>query len=147
MRQEEDATQAIDPQLQGWGACTTLAILHELAVYIRVSTIHHDEWLHIVGRDLGIDNATRWNSWYKIIDVALQKKAEIMVFLSNHHSELPTSLANHDWDILRETHTFLQPFWEATLDGERANSTLDHSLDTMDSLLLWFEKQTVCETL
>lgn len=41
----------------GWGCSGPLMKLHELAVHIRVSTIHHDQWLAIVGRDIGIDNA------------------------------------------------------------------------------------------
>ena len=57
----------------GWGASTTLTKLHDLAVYIRVSTIHHDQWISIVGRGLGIDNATRWNSWFNVINIAVLK--------------------------------------------------------------------------
>jgi hypothetical protein len=71
------------------------------------------------------------------------KQAEIMVFLSEHRAELPNLLTDEDWDILKETHIFLQPFWQATLGGEKGNSSLDHSLATIDQLLLWFEKQKV----
>lgn len=146
-RQDSEITPAIQAIFSGWGATSTLTKLHELAVYIRVSTNHHDEWFQIVGRDLGIDNATRWNSWYDIIDVAINKKAKIMLFMSEYHSELPSTLTDQDWDILRETHTFLQPFWEATLGGQREDSGLAFSLSTMDELLLWFEEQKVCSTL
>jgi hypothetical protein len=140
-RQDDDESQDF---FAGWGASTTLAKLHALAVYIRVSTIHHDEWIQIIGRDIGIDNATRWNSWYCVIDIALKKKTEVLAFLSKYHSELPSAFTDEDWDILWQTHTFLKPFWQATLGGERSNSGLAFSLSTMDELLLWMEKQKVC---
>jgi hypothetical protein len=66
-----------------------------------------------------------------------------MIFQSQYRAELPYLLTDEDWDILMETYTFLKPFWQATLGGEKANSSLAHALATMDKLLLWFEKQKV----
>ena len=67
-----------------------------------------------------------------------------MAFLSDYRSNLPNTLTDKDWDILKETHRFLQPFWEATLHGQKETVSLDQTLATMDALLLWFEQQKVC---
>ena len=128
----------------GWGGISPLVKLHDLAVFIRSSTIHHDRWIAIAGRSFGIDNVTRWNSWYSILDVAINKRPEIMAFLADYRGDLPDTLTNEDWDFLKNTHTFLQPFWQATLRGEKDSATLDHALSTMDLLLHWFEKSKVC---
>lgn len=127
----------------GWGGISPLVKLHALAVFIRTSTIHHDRWIAIAGRSFGIDNATRWNSWYSILDIAIKKRPEIMAFLADYRGDLPNTLNDEDWDFLKNTHTFLQPFWQATLRGEKDSATLDHALSTMDLLLHWFEKSKV----
>jgi len=128
----------------GWGGISPLVKLHALAAFIRSSTIHHDRWIAIAGRSFGIDNATRWNSWYNILDIAIKKRPEIMAFLADYRGDLPDSLTNDDGDFLKNTLAFLQPFWRGTLRGEKDTATLDHALSTMDLLLHWFEKSKVC---
>ena len=67
-----------------------------------------------------------------------------MAFLADYRRDLPDTLTNEDWDFLKNTHTFLQPFQQATLRGEKDSTTLDHALSMMDLLLHWFEKSKVC---
>lgn len=63
----------------------TLGKLHNIAVFIRSSTVHSDAWGRLPGRVLGIDNATRWNPWYMLLRTALEKKDKLMVFQQDHH--------------------------------------------------------------
>ncbi|KID81807.1 Ribonuclease H-like protein [Metarhizium guizhouense ARSEF 977] len=124
----------------GWRSMGPLGKLHNIAVFIRNSTVHSDAWQRLAGRALGIDNATRWNSWYMLLRTALEKKDKLMVFQQEHHKALGDDcLTEDDWDVLRLTADFLQPFWQATLAEQKSWSSLDQLLYHMDILLKHFE--------
>jgi hypothetical protein len=57
----------------GWHSISALGNLHIIAVFIRSSTLLIDEWESLAGKALGIDNITRWNSWYNLIKIAVEK--------------------------------------------------------------------------
>jgi hypothetical protein len=63
-----------DERFAGWQGIPALAKLHALAVYIRSSALHNDQWYDAIGKQLGIDNITRWSSWHRVITIALKKK-------------------------------------------------------------------------
>lgn len=132
-------------EFSGWEGIDALRKLHHLAVWLRSSALHSDSWREAVGRSLGIDNATRWSSWHKVINVALQKKAQIVQFMVDHDMEIGSAniLTGADWDILSKTQTFLQPFTEATLMTEGDKASLCSTLRLMDGLLSHFEKAKV----
>lgn len=140
----ERTTQQVE--FSGWEGINALRKLHHLAVWLQSSPIHSDNWRDAVGRSsLGIDNATRWSSWYKVISVALDKKAQVVQFMVDHHKDIGCAnlLTGADWDILSKTHTFLQPFTEATLITEGDKASLCSTLRLMDGLLSHFEKAKV----
>lgn len=121
-----------------------LGKLHNIAVFIRSSTVHSDAWQRLAGRALGIDNVTRWNSWYMLLRTALEKKDKLMVFQQERHKALgDDSLTQDDWDVLKLTADFLQPFWQATLAQQKSWSSLDQLLYHMDILLKHFEDAKV----
>ncbi|KAG6999884.1 hypothetical protein FOFC_03350 [Fusarium oxysporum] len=147
-RQQRPPTRGRTIQLlefSGWEGINALQKLHHLAVWIESSPIHSDNWREAVGRSLGIDNATRWSSWYKVISVALDKKAQIVQFMVDHDKDIGCAhlLSGADWDILSKTHTFLQPFTEATLVTEGDKASLCSTLRLMDGLLSHFEKAKI----
>ena len=45
-------------------------------------------WDEAIGLRLGVDNATRWSSWYQVIDKVLKKKTLIKEFMTDHEAEL-----------------------------------------------------------
>lgn len=98
-----------------------------------------------MGRSLGVNNATRWSLWYKVISVALDKKAQVVQFMVDHNKDIGCTnlLTGANWDILSKTHTFLQPFTEATLITEGDKASLCSTLRLMDGLLSHFEKAKV----
>jgi len=134
----------IDEDYTGWQGIPTLQKLHNLAVWLRSSSLHSDSWRDAVGLSLGIDNATRWSSWYKVIDNAIRKKVQINQFLLEHDRELEdTVLSGSDWDLLAKTHAFLEPFASATLYAEGKCSSVSQSLFLMDALLFHYESAKV----
>ncbi|KAM5529104.1 hypothetical protein FOXYSP1_16948 [Fusarium oxysporum f. sp. phaseoli] len=134
----------IDEVYTGWQGIPALQKLHNLAVWLRSSSLHSDSWRDAVGLSLGIDNATRWSSWYKVIDNAIRKKVQINQFLFEHDRELEdTVLSGSDWDLLAKTHAFLEPFASATLYAEGKCSSVSQSLFLMDALLFHYESAKV----
>ena len=116
----------------GWQGISTLQKLHNLATWLRSSSIYSDQWRETVGISLGIDNTTRWSSWYHVIDNAMKRKNQIIQFMHEHDQELHGNLLNSsDWDLLGKTHTFLEPFSAATLYGE-GDMFFDQPISTFD---------------
>lgn len=102
----------------GWRQISALRKIHHLAVWLRTSSIHSDQWDMRVGLRLGIDNDTRWDSWYKLLSNALRKKAEIRQFFLDFEREIGDNILTiSDWEFIERTQQFLQPFAAATLLG------------------------------
>lgn len=116
--------------------------LHGLAVWLSSSSLHQNAWDKAVGLRLGMDNRTRWSSWYQVIDRAIRKKDKIQSFMSDHEEAIGDNrLLVGDWELLGKVHTFLQPFASATLYAEGDDSSISQSLMLMDMLLLHYEKK------
>ncbi|KAM5528342.1 hypothetical protein FOXYSP1_19611 [Fusarium oxysporum f. sp. phaseoli] len=130
-----------DDKFRGWQTIPAMRKLHNIAVWLRNSSIHSDLWEDRVSLRLGIDNDTRWNSWYKLIDNLIRRQSQIKQFLLDYDEEINDNILNSsDWDYLERTHRFLHPFASATLWAEGKNSTLSQILTIMDSLLRHDEK-------
>ncbi|EXU94779.1 hypothetical protein X797_012138, partial [Metarhizium robertsii] len=130
-----------DSEFRGWQTIPAMRKLHNIAVWLRNSSIHSDLWEDRVGLRLGIDNDTRWNSWYNLIDNLIRKQPQIKQFLLDYDKQIDDNILNlSDWDYLEKTHRFLQPFASATLWAEGKNSTLSQVLTIMDGLLRHYEK-------
>ncbi|RYO01198.1 hypothetical protein AA0121_g13269 [Alternaria tenuissima] len=119
-----------------------LGKLHGLAVWLHSSSIHSDLWDKAVDIRLGIDNTTRWSSWYQVIHRAIEKQDQIKAFMIDHETQIGNDrLLASDWDLLGKAHAFLQPFASATLYAEGSMSSISQSLLIMDLLLLHYEQQ------
>ena len=82
--------------------------LYQIAVWLRNGTFHSDNWDDGVQLRLGINNATRWNSWWAMINRALRKKDPVEAFLNEYRSDLGLDnnvLDDSDWSYLERTHT------------------------------------------
>ena len=83
-----------------------------------------------------MNNCTRWNSWYNILQVLLEQKAHVDKFCEDFERELQKDLLNlADWKKLRMINDFLQPFSRATLFTEGDEVSIDRTLFTMDILI------------
>jgi hypothetical protein len=124
----------------GWSGITPLRKLHSIAVTLRSSAILHSSFKEEVGVCLGIDNDTRWNSWFKVIDTAIAKRPKIVNWLAKNSSHFgANNLDVEDWELLGKTHSFLQPFNQATLMTEKRDSSLSQAIMVMDALMLHFK--------
>ena len=120
----------------------TLQKLHKLATWVRSSSLHSDLWEETVGLRLGIDNATCWSSWFKLIDNALKRQTQIKAFMVDHEQALEDiRLTVNDWDLLHKAHAFLQPFDGLTRYTEGAALSISQVLLVMDALLKYYEQQ------
>ncbi|KAJ6436407.1 putative AC transposase [Purpureocillium lavendulum] len=128
----------------GWRSIGPLGKLHNIAVFIRNSTVRNDAWDDIAGKALGIDNITRWNSWYKLLDAAISQEGPLSILLNQFHNELEADIITHDdWQVLKMTHEFLQPFHQATLEQQMEWASIDQVLENMDILFMQFEDAKV----
>ncbi|PQK18068.1 hypothetical protein BB8028_0010g00570 [Beauveria bassiana] len=125
----------------GWRQISALRKVHQLAVWLRTSSIHSDQWDIRVGLRLGIDNDIRWISWYQLLTNTLRKKVEIRQFFLDYGREIGDNILNvSDWEFIERAQQFLQPYAAATLLREGAGSNLSHKLMIMDALLHHYEK-------
>ena len=130
-----------------WRSISALGKLHNIAVHIKTSDILSDHWRQLSPNlMLGIDNVTRWNSWYLLIKRAVSKRSEIMEICRRHKKEFGDGediLTQEEWEQLEGTEEFLQPFYQATLEGQQEFTSLDQALFFMDVLFKHFEEAKV----
>lgn len=142
---DQDATHT--PTDGGWSGIAPLRKLHNIAVLLRTSVILYQSWKSAIGLVLGIDNATRWNSWFNMLDVAIRRRPRIAVWLMEHVEDIgENDLDQSDWEMLQITHEFLQAFKQGTLLTERRLSDLSNSMTVLDALLIHCRKCRVGKT-
>ncbi len=81
-----------------------------------------------------------------LIRRAVEKQNQIMVMCQQHEKlfgEGQDILTMEEWQILKDTEEFLQPFYEATLEGQKEFASLDQALFHMDILFKHFEDAKV----
>lgn len=54
-------------------------------------------------------------------------------------------LTEEEWEQLEGSEEFLQPFYQATLEGQKEFASLDQALFFMDVLFKHFEEAKVCD--
>ncbi|KID82045.1 transposase [Metarhizium guizhouense ARSEF 977] len=112
--------KAKQKDFEGWGATTALQKLHNLAVWLRNRSIHHDQWIEA--------RTTR-------------KEREIKDFIDKYPECDSFRLNGVEWDTLKRTEKFLSVFASGTLWVEGSESSLSQSLTLMDAILTFFEDQ------
>jgi hypothetical protein len=121
-----------------------LGKLHNIIVHSRASTGRTKEFKSLAGRLIPLDNSTRWNSWYQMLSVALEKEPAIDNYVKANFKTLEKDyLSPQDWRTLRTINSFLQPFNRATLETQGDSTTFDQLLFTMDVLGRHMEKSSV----
>ena len=119
----------------GWRQMGPLGKVHNIAIHIRANDYRYNQFKKRAGRVLALDNDTRWNSWFLLLNVTLEKQEHVKWYQDKYYDSLKESyLTPQDWQTLRETRNFLQPFWKITQLTEGYRATLDKTLFTMDVL-------------
>lgn len=125
-------------QLKLWELCGPIGKLHYIVAYIRRTPQRRQAFKKLQGEfdaphlDLVCDNATRWNSAYRMIQRAFQLQDQIKLYCFQHtvHSNPPKQgddglipaqiLSQNDWLILTHLYRGLEYFHHATLRLEGA---------------------------
>ncbi|KJZ70989.1 hypothetical protein HIM_09600 [Hirsutella minnesotensis 3608] len=146
---DEESDVLMSDILQGsrnWREIGPLGKLHNIAVHIRSSEARYKTFRDFgASKTLGLDNDTRWNSWYKLIERAVELEMHVDRYTKEFHDSLRNDhLSPEDWMQLRDTRDFLAPFHRATLSAEGSFATLDQTILTMDILLEHFKLSKVC---
>jgi hypothetical protein len=110
--------------MEEWREFRVLRKLHNLCIYSRSSTSIYNDFKAKIGRALPRDSETRWNSWFRLIDVALGKRAEFMDWIQENYAKVEKDALNHnDWRELGDIHAFLQAFHRISVrQGGRIHS-------------------------
>jgi hypothetical protein len=133
-------------EMQNWRKKGPLGKLHNIAVYIARSPQRIEKFKsYSKGRILPRDNSTRWNSWFRMLDVALKEdiKLAIAVYCIGEKDLAADLLSESDWEVLCYFHGILQNFEEATLGTEGYKDTVDQVLTSMEFLLEELESARV----
>lgn len=130
----------------GWREIGTLGKVHNLIVHIRASEARYNEFKALAGRSVPLDNDTRWNSWFTVLEAIKDEKVQtaIDMYSRNWYREVKDDyLSPEDWQIIDDTHAFLKPFYEVTMMNQSDFSSIDQTLYTMDILIKHFERSKV----
>jgi hypothetical protein len=64
-------------------------------VYIRASPGQTVEWKELAGRIIPMDNRTRWNSWFIILEVLLNLEPYVTKYCIDHRDELEEDILTY----------------------------------------------------
>ncbi|KFA81613.1 hypothetical protein S40288_09579 [Stachybotrys chartarum IBT 40288] len=90
----------------GWRQLGPLDKVHNIAVHMRENDYRWNLFRKRAGRSLGLDNDTRWNSWF-VLDVALDLQEHVEWYLREYYEDVQDDyLTPNEWRLLRETRAF-----------------------------------------
>lgn len=157
IRQLKDSATDVDDNLTahlrsaeaaGWRQMGALGKLHNIEVHFRASDARYNEFKKLAkGRVLPQENATRWNSWYKVVDVARQEvmRSALTIYCQRYSQDLQNdTLDSDDWQVINDTYNFLSTFNRATLLTQGDSATIDKVIHTMDIITKVYKNETVC---
>jgi hypothetical protein len=117
---------------------------HNIVVHIRSSTARLEEFVGYAGRQIPMDNRTRWNSWFSMLVVLLNLKPAVDQYCEAYEEELEDDLLSYsDWKRLRLIKDFLAPFQRTTLRAQGDSRSLDSTLFLMDVCIQHIQETTV----
>src|SRR5438094_358136 len=91
-----------------------------------------------------LDNRTRWSSWFISVRTALEVEPQIDQYVKENQDALEKdTITPKDWKMLRTIHSFLLPFYRATMDLQGDSARIDKVLIRMDALLTHTERSVV----
>jgi len=122
-----------------------LGKLHNIIVYSRASAGRKREFEQAIGREsIPLDNRTRWNSWWNLLDAALKVEAKIDTYVKNNLAELKNDLLSaQDWIQLQTIWKFLGVFKRSTLVMEGDYFQLDRVHVEMEIMMAWIAEVLV----
>ena len=131
-----------DAQLNQWRRLGPLGKLHNINIWIMGSPQRIQSFKKRTGGLMPRrDNSTRWNSWYAMLDWAIERLKPAIIAVTNEEPDLARDiLTAEEWKVLGYIRDFLRGFYFATKATEGYAATLERVLPTMDFLANKFEK-------
>lgn len=65
-----------------------LSKIYNIAVHIRADDYRYNLFRRRAGKILGLDNDTRWNLWFLLLDTALNKEEHIKWYQDKYYDAL-----------------------------------------------------------
>jgi hypothetical protein len=62
--------------------------LHNIVVHTRGSPTRTRQFMELATRNIPLDNSTRWNSWYEMLKVAIEKESAIDSYSKTWYDDL-----------------------------------------------------------
>lgn len=143
---EEGSTHvSTTEELDTWRKIGPLEKLHNIIIYITKTPQRKQKFKklepHLLTRR---DNGTRWNSWFNMLDCAIERiKLAINQFCFDEEDLKYDALNATDWWMLESILDFLRHFHDATKATEGRESTIEHFLPSMEFLIHQFETALV----
>ena len=79
-----------------------------------------------------------------LLDAAIKQEGAILIFVNQYYKELEDDILTHnDWQVLKITYEFLQPFYQATLEQQMEWALIDQVLANIDILFKQFKDAKV----
>ena len=123
---------------------SALEKLHNIVVHTHTSSARFQEMKKLADWAISHDNDTRWNSWYLMLEVDLEKKSAINIYIKWWLESLRKDfLISENWTSLHQTAVFLKSFYHATKKTEKNYATIDQVLWTMNILVKHYDRSQV----
>jgi hypothetical protein len=129
--------------IEEWRRKGPLGKLHNFIVFIQRSVQRLGKFLDLSrGHHLARDNCTRWNSWERMLTVALALRDAIEDYFDQWEDDecAADKLTDEEWVTLENIRSFLNKLKMATKALEGHAATLDRVLPSMDFILDVFER-------
>lgn len=142
---------AVERAATTWQSTGSLGKLHRLIKYILASPQRREEFGGIYGGrkakeydhlGLLIDNATRWNSVYRMLNRAINVKSRLTTFVRDHKPDPKSKyrpqddkLLPKDWTFIQRLHDTLESFYASTIMSQGSRVWLDEWFTTLHNLL------------
>lgn len=137
-------------EVREWRKKGPLGKIHNIVVFIQRSSQRTESFKALAesnGLGLTRDNATRWNSWFRMLARALKLIEAIQIYCFKNRDLLQDdTLSPSEWEDLKKLIYFLQAFSDATQASEGRYATVDLILPIMDFLLETLEDGKVAHT-
>ena len=122
----------------------SLGKLHNIAVHLRASPQRTNEFKKLADRVIPLDNATRWNSWFYMVAVALDLERSVEAYIKEHFDTLREDcLGVEDWKELRRTNNFLEVFKSCTMKAQGNDGLLHESIYNLDIMKRWIARHLI----
>ena len=127
--------------------------VHNIVVHIRASPQRITQFKAAAGKTIPLDNRTRWNSWFRMLQTTLEEPVlnAVRNYTEKHIAQgtldKKDDLSNTDIALLRTIANFLGVFDGACLWLQGQQSTIERVLEAIDIIKEHLEVSLVCRTI